>query len=666
MLRLGLLVSFSLAGSALGCAPGATAARVVRPDAPTAATVMADTVACRDPSGYAEPLIVDWSSGSRLDLEATMRDGVAVVAYDCDTLTVLNGCRLRAQYAFVGVTVKEESIQLNNADEVQANLPLSGVTLSAGMDASSSLDLALVMVGKRSTTLLEANPAMLEGSCDGATHFVRAATVGAFAMARGSKGEVRAAADLFGAGVGAQSREEQSMRTVDGDRKACRKGSPQAETPPEGCSGALRLELVPLDDEASSSSPPPPSAGASAAERVTAAETCPEGMVRIAGKCTQATPEEDKCDQGNRKACEGLCKRGSSRGCFLLGRGYVWDTRSRDTPAARMDRLRKGAEYLKRACTLGEEEACYQQAWSHYNAVAYPELHDVDRALHIARASCDRGGARSCGLLARAHDPRDAGLQEKGLEPDAERYHAHAQRACDLGRAAWCIDLGKRLIETPDTLERGFALMRRACEGGDGMACRSWYEEAERHERVEEAIEGYALSCRAGRGYACGKAVAALSRGEHRDPARGAALGRRGCFELKDPSTCQALSAWPDYRELRPGERGRAAAYGCAHDWQGMYKELCADGAYHAQQRRRDLDLEACDRGDPVACDRIGRRQYRVSCQHGNRNSCRRLRGLDYEAYRRVVTDQCRQKPKSPWCGMMRDEGWTVPVPRRR
>lgn len=66
----------------------------------------------------------------------------APTADSCKRLKLLNGCSLDAAHAFVGVTVKEETIQLTTADEVQANLPLSGIELAAGMDASSSLDLA--------------------------------------------------------------------------------------------------------------------------------------------------------------------------------------------------------------------------------------------------------------------------------------------------------------------------------------------------------------------------------------------------------------------------------------------------------------------------------------------------------------------------------------------
>jgi uncharacterized protein len=61
------------------------------------------------------------------------------------------------------------------------------------------------MVGKRKTTWANALQQDLRGNCDGATHFVRGATVGAFAMRSGVMGRARSVAELFGAGLEAST-----------------------------------------------------------------------------------------------------------------------------------------------------------------------------------------------------------------------------------------------------------------------------------------------------------------------------------------------------------------------------------------------------------------------------------------------------------------------------
>ena len=81
-----------------------------------------------------------------------MKGGLAVVSYDCKSLKVLNGCKVEGTYEFAGVSRKEQVVQMTSADELAANLPLSVAKLSAEMQRGKSIDLAIVMVGKRSAT----------------------------------------------------------------------------------------------------------------------------------------------------------------------------------------------------------------------------------------------------------------------------------------------------------------------------------------------------------------------------------------------------------------------------------------------------------------------------------------------------------------------------------
>ena len=69
-----------------------------------------------------------------------------------------------------------------STDEVQANLPLSGGSIGGGLQRGSTLDIAMMLVGKKRTTKDGVTKEDLQGSCDGATHYVRGAMVGAFAM----------------------------------------------------------------------------------------------------------------------------------------------------------------------------------------------------------------------------------------------------------------------------------------------------------------------------------------------------------------------------------------------------------------------------------------------------------------------------------------------------
>lgn len=97
-------VVLSLAAVFVASCGGRNAGDAVRPAAPTAREALGEDVACRAVGASAEPLIVDWKSNERTDLEVAMKEGVAVVAYDCKTLRLVKGCSVHGEYAFAGVS----------------------------------------------------------------------------------------------------------------------------------------------------------------------------------------------------------------------------------------------------------------------------------------------------------------------------------------------------------------------------------------------------------------------------------------------------------------------------------------------------------------------------------------------------------------------------------
>src|SRR5262249_45972102 len=187
---------------------------------------------CHDVESYGEPLVVDWKPEQRGDLEVLMKDGVAVVAYSCKGLKLLKDCKVDGKYGFLGMTKKEQIVRLQNGDEVKANLPFAGAGIAANiggeMERGATLDVALILIGKKKTTWAKVAMDDLKGDCEGATHFVKGATVGAFVMETGSKAQARTAAQLFGAGVSGSSASAKNVRNQDGDPGDCNKSSPDS------------------------------------------------------------------------------------------------------------------------------------------------------------------------------------------------------------------------------------------------------------------------------------------------------------------------------------------------------------------------------------------------------------------------------------------------------
>ena len=195
-----------------GCGAGGVGA-AVRPKEATAAEGIGEGP-CHEADNSGEPLVVDWKPEQRGDLELLMKENVAIVSYSCKGFKLLKDCKVDGKYGFLGMSSKEQVVKLNNADEVKANLPLGGIgiagNISAEMARGSTLDVAMIMIGKVKTTWAKVQADELKGDCDGATHFVKGAMVGAFVMETGTKGEVKSAAQMFGAGAsGASTQREE-------------------------------------------------------------------------------------------------------------------------------------------------------------------------------------------------------------------------------------------------------------------------------------------------------------------------------------------------------------------------------------------------------------------------------------------------------------------------
>jgi hypothetical protein len=350
------------------CACGAGEA--IRPQDPTYAGASGgDTLAhgpgCHDVGSDGSPLIVDWKPEERGDLEVAMRQGVAVVHYDCNSFRLLADCHPRGTYGFVGITKKEQIISLANADEAKANLPLNGGTLGASLSRGSTLDIALVMVGKQATTFSGlTRDDLVVGSCDGATHFVHGATVGAFAMKTGTAGEVQSTASLFGVGANAGSSSHRSVSNKDGDSEACSQADLDAKKPPAQCGALLRIQLVAISDGAKTDAKvgPPATGDAGAPDKGRAGVkappsdlSCPDGLVAVQGKCAavaQAANMPHECKYGDPKDCAVQCDAGELTSCARLGFMYTDMTGFVHYDEA------KSLALFQRACGGGNQAGC--------------------------------------------------------------------------------------------------------------------------------------------------------------------------------------------------------------------------------------------------------------------------------------------------------------------
>lgn len=639
--RLLAAVAVCMLGSSALVACGSSAGEAVRPTTPSAVTAMqADTadaaVACR-PRSYAEPLVVDLSATTRVDFEAAMDGGVALVSYDCKAVRLLKDCRLAGDYKFAGVSRKEEVIHLDNHDEIRANLPVSAqVKVGGGVERASALDIAYVLVGKRTTPALVSR-GVLEGSqCDEATHYIRSATVGAFAVQTSTKGRVAAAAEVFGASTSGDSSSARQNARKDGNPQACEQSRPGSDAPPAECRSAIRFELVPVSDKAPVARGKDDKGGKGdkgdkeGSKEVASLENpCPEGFALVAGKCAKqsdAARAAHLCAPQDLDDCEAQCTGGHAGSCFNLANLAYRDYGKSVSDAETVRNEDRALALWKKACDADVFAACTQYGDNRASKTG-SQPRDMAASQQALGRACSGGDAEGCYLLA------DQRLRGAGGAPkDPAAAMDLLARACKLGESWACRDQGEYLFAGKHGIARdparADALLSQFCKQGDISSCHDLgqhllglYEDDDRPESPLAGIpdaraRGRALlekTCRSGQKQTA-RACVVLGRilVEDNDP-KGRALLAERCSADGKGDACIFLG-----RALVAGKGGPADK---AAGVETLLKSSDDDAMFTAAQ--------ALDRGDGVKKNAARAREIlgKLCTQEEHKPSCEALKG---------------------------------------
>src|SRR5262245_55052990 len=115
------LIAFSL--FALAACPAGKAAQTIQPKPPTVgdadpsmkspAGKAGEGVVCKT-ADRADLMVVDWTPEMRGDIEVAMKEGLALVSYDCASVKLVPGCSLGGEYGYIGTTRREKKIEMNS------------------------------------------------------------------------------------------------------------------------------------------------------------------------------------------------------------------------------------------------------------------------------------------------------------------------------------------------------------------------------------------------------------------------------------------------------------------------------------------------------------------------------------------------------------------------
>ena len=202
-----------------------------------------------NPKNQDRPFIIDWDATDQSSFQARAATDVLVVHYEGCELRVLDGCANDSVKGALGAyrpidwtSGQLESIDIKNDDELYAKLPLGAASLSARTQRGEKFHMEYFVSGTRTASRSSLYRADLDhiAGCKGATHYVYAFNLGAFALASSSSLQAQANGSYFGFGAGGATSSQTRADKRGGDLAMCQ-GSGSREV--DRCKVPIRLAL---------------------------------------------------------------------------------------------------------------------------------------------------------------------------------------------------------------------------------------------------------------------------------------------------------------------------------------------------------------------------------------------------------------------------------------
>lgn len=201
-----------------------------------------------NPKNHARPFVIEWDATDRSSFEAVAANDIVFVRYEGCELVVLDECRNGSVRGEKGAYLPPEwtsgaleTIDIKTAGELAAKLPLGVATLGGRIAGGEAFHMEYYVAGTRQATRDAVYRADVAGDvgCEGATHFVHAYNLGAFALGSSQDQERSAHSSVYGFGAGGGTSDTRQAEKRGGDLSICRAG----DTERKGCQAPIRLSL---------------------------------------------------------------------------------------------------------------------------------------------------------------------------------------------------------------------------------------------------------------------------------------------------------------------------------------------------------------------------------------------------------------------------------------
>ncbi len=210
---------------------------------------------CRVAASHESPLVTEWPASEKANLEVQLRTGTVVVSYSGCEMHLLPQCRARGNYQWRRTTTLTDVVEIRNADDLYAKLPLGAVSLEGELERTGRLAVQTTVSGQMQLVDFEPRYVGTDASCRGATHVVGALSVGAFKLRSGGtfSASGNAKVNAMGSASGSHESEESLLREA-GVPAHCEESTDAAAHPE--CSSPVQVFLQPLPATVADRGPP--------------------------------------------------------------------------------------------------------------------------------------------------------------------------------------------------------------------------------------------------------------------------------------------------------------------------------------------------------------------------------------------------------------------------
>jgi hypothetical protein len=205
----------------------------------------AEQARCRVAASQSSPLVTEWPASEKANLEVLLRTGAVAVAYSGCSMRVLSECRVRGVYQWTRTTPATDSLEINDADELFAKLPLGAASLEGELKRSGKLSVQTMIAGQLRLDGGGVADVPKEGPCAQATHLVSALSMGAFALKSGGKRSIGGGLKVSSVETGIKHEKSADLLRSAGDFDSCATGT--AEGPSANCASPIQafLQAIP-------------------------------------------------------------------------------------------------------------------------------------------------------------------------------------------------------------------------------------------------------------------------------------------------------------------------------------------------------------------------------------------------------------------------------------